>query len=88
MTPQREAYYQSMTQEEYEDRVMFLYFKSCITSYKKKINRLVKTYPDEPKRASLRFLKTMLRVTKKRLIEAKKKLPNRKVDSNEIRTSD
>ena len=82
MTPERERYLQGMTQEEFDDRVMVLYFKSQITCYKKKLNKLVKKQAGHLD--TIRLCKAVIRVTKKRLVEAKKKLPNRKAVSSEV----
>ena len=76
MTPERSTYFNSMTQEEYENRVMVLYYKSQITSYKKKLNKLVKGKPLNID--TLLLCRVMIKQAKRNLVRAKKKLPNRK----------
>lgn len=76
MTPERITYFNSMSQEEFDNRVMVLYHKSSITLWKKKLNILVTKIPVHLD--SLRLCEVMIRLHKKKLVRAKKKLPNRK----------
>lgn len=80
MTPERSRYFQGITDEEFSNRVMVLYHKSKISGFKKRLTLLNRHGDSEI--VAVRLFKALVREEKKRLIEAKSKLPCREVKSS------